>query len=310
MILNRFALRIGWGIALFAVFCFAGLAQDEIVAPGEEVVYKGIDVWHTPADGMTMSNFKYRPIPADFFCPGSKPFTGIIAFKGRAVRTFPEGVLGEADTVIERLDDAVFDEKGVAYTRIRFAALHLEGIEPLETECGFFNVTVTLNGEQPVTSMRLTREGLNGGRMESTLSGDVKLTFTPLRVAKGSSAPLELTQSFRFAPNSQGVWAFRANRHASVVSLDTDQDGIIDSKLPGPSNFAAGMTREAMLRASGSGSEGDPDRIDNSGPYNRDYPNCHCDPTQGFPNGGFLCQPHDPSIFPGCLHLHCPFPNY
>lgn len=82
------------------------------------VIQRGIDVFTTWGDGRTFYDFSYNPIPASFFCKGSKAFTGRVAFKGLPLATGEPGQLWGADTVIERLDDAVFNDKGVAVTRL------------------------------------------------------------------------------------------------------------------------------------------------------------------------------------------------
>ena len=78
----------------------------------DPVIQRGIDVFTTAGDGRTFYDFSHNPIPAGFFCKGSKAFTGRVAFKGLPLTTEAPGQLWGADTVIERLDDAVFDDKG------------------------------------------------------------------------------------------------------------------------------------------------------------------------------------------------------
>src|SRR5262245_32321346 len=85
---------------------------------GDDVIRKGVDVWMTVA-GFAQTSFDAEPIPAGFFCKDSKPFTGTIVFKGAPLATEPANSLGPVDTVVSRLDDAAFNEKGVAYTRVQ-----------------------------------------------------------------------------------------------------------------------------------------------------------------------------------------------
>jgi hypothetical protein len=49
-------------------------------------------------------NLAHNPIPADFFDPGSVPFTGRIEFIGDPLN--PSGPLANTDTIIRRLNDA------------------------------------------------------------------------------------------------------------------------------------------------------------------------------------------------------------
>src|SRR5829696_5118096 len=107
---------------------------------GDRVIQNGTDLWTTRGDGGTFINFKKSPIPAGFFCFKSEPFTGRIVFKGVPVATSEPGVLGNTDTIVQRLDDATFNKRGVAVTRIQMRVLHFEGIEPIQTKCGAFKV--------------------------------------------------------------------------------------------------------------------------------------------------------------------------
>ena len=70
------------------------LALLASVASAAEVLTQGVDVWET-ATGFTWSSFGEDPIPAGFFCPGSKPFTGMINLHGKPLATQPEGRLGK-----------------------------------------------------------------------------------------------------------------------------------------------------------------------------------------------------------------------
>ena len=135
-------------------------------------------------DGKTFYDFAQNPIPAGFFCKGSKAFTGRVAFKGLPLATETPGQLWGADTVIERLDDAVFDAKGIAMTRIQFRALSLVSIAPIKTACGAFHVYVSLGGQQRVTTMNILRTQEGGGNFVAPLAVDVRMTFIPVKPAR------------------------------------------------------------------------------------------------------------------------------
>src|SRR5262245_357449 len=124
----------------------------------DRVIYNGIDLWRTPSDGSTYADFALTPIPAGFFCFKSEPFTGRIPFRGVPVATSVPGVLGATDTIVQRLDDAVFNRRGVATTRLQVRSLNFESLAPLKTACGDFVATLSLDGEQPITKMRILRE--------------------------------------------------------------------------------------------------------------------------------------------------------
>jgi hypothetical protein len=246
-------------VALVAVLLATPAAAETIV--------NGIDVWQTPGDGRTFVDFATEPIPGGFFCAGSAAFTGRIPFRGVPVATEPAGVLGVADTVVRRLDDASFVRGGfaqaeirgadgavrehgpgffnrrgeVATTRIQVQALSFEGLSPVRTSCGRFRVRASLAGEQPVTDMVIVRERDGGGHFFAPLALNVKLTFTPVR----GGGPVELTRAVHFPAKLDTEWAADPEggvvRYEGSVRVDTDADGVADRELPGTSNFAAGV---------------------------------------------------------------------
>jgi len=232
------------------------------------VIDSGLDIWITRDDGSTFFSFANDPLPADFFCSGSAAFDGSITFKGVPLTTSPEGALGRSDTILQRLDHAAFDENGVAVTRLQIRAMHLEGVELLQTWCGSFRVEVVLDGEQPVTEMRIYRESRRGGRFEAEVAVNAKVVFTPVD-HKGEV--LEVARSVVFPPLRNSTWARRggegAIRHEGYVQVDTDYNGKPDTFLPGTSsNFAAGWP--AGPRRLG----GILNKVATCGV------NCHCDP--------------------------------
>lgn len=215
-----------------------------VTLPGADLVIdSGLDLWMTRGDGSTFFSFANDPLPADFFCSGSAPFAGTVVFRGVPVATRPAGVLGAVDTIVHRLDDAVFDEDGVARTRVQIKSLQLEGVELLKTECGAFRVTVGLVGEQPVTEMRISRDGPGGGRFEAEIAVNAHVVFTPVG-HKGET--LEVPRSVTFPPRRNSFWAHQpgpeTRRIAGFLAIDSDFDGTADIVVPGTSrNFFAGQ---------------------------------------------------------------------
>src|SRR6185436_3867248 len=138
-------------LAALAVVLLVGVSP----LAADVVIQRGIDTFTTVGNGTTFYDFAANPIPAGFFCKSSAPFTGRVAFRGLPLETGAPGQLHGADTVIERLDDAVFDDSGAAMTRIRFRALSLVSIAPIKTGCGAFHVYASLAGEQRETTMRI-----------------------------------------------------------------------------------------------------------------------------------------------------------
>lgn len=210
-------------------------------AGSDDVIYQGIDIFQTPSNGSSFMDFSARPIPAGFFCRGSKPFTGKVTWRGVPVATALPGELRQTDTIVQRLDDATFNQRGVAQTRIQVRALQLESATPIKTSCGSFKIRVVLDGQQPITSMRIVRVGKYGGRFLARLALRAKFVFIPVSGGK----PLELPpHEIRFPANPRFTWAYASNTKAlakrSGVMVDTDFDSIPDTFLPGTSNFAAG----------------------------------------------------------------------
>jgi hypothetical protein len=144
----------------------------------------GLDYWQTLSGGATAYSFASNPLPAGFLCAGSKAFTGNVTFEGVPVRTIPAHILGATDTVIERLDDAVFDAQGNGRTRLRARSLNLVSTAPLKSSCGRFNVTANLTTDQPESPMVFHRTFEFGGTFDAQLRLRVSIHFTNLATGK------------------------------------------------------------------------------------------------------------------------------
>jgi hypothetical protein len=209
----------------------------------ESVIRRGIDVFTTPADGQTYYNFAQSPIPAGFFCKSSEAFAGRVALKGLPLATEAPGQLWGGDTVVERLDDAVFDASGTAVTRIQFRALSLVSIAPIKTACGAFHVYVSLGGRQRVTTMSIHRTQESGGSFVVPLAVKARITFIPMKPARNQGTrKLELTETVIF-PASPLPWSLTGARTKRIrpAFVDTNGDQTPDTLLPGTSNFSPGV---------------------------------------------------------------------
>ena len=236
-------IRVGiLGIAVL-VSCFAASAFA-----GDRVIQNGIDGWSTTTDGSTYVDFAKNPIPAGFFCPSSAPFTGRVAFQGEPLVTGTPGALGATDTIVQRLDDAAFNKRGVAVTRIQFRALSLKSIAPIDTACGQFTASARLDGVQPITRMVIHRENEKGGRFSAPLSLNVKVAFQP--VGRVGGEVLEVPVAVRFPGTVSVPWRTKtvAPEPAGFVLVDTDGDRVADTYLPGTSNFIAGQSGRTASR--------------------------------------------------------------
>jgi len=206
-----------------------------------DTIYSGVDLWTSTSDGTTRSSFADERIPADFFCSGSLAFDGTIQFRGAPLATQPANALGNTDTIVYRLDDAAFDDKGVAHTRVQVRALAFESIEPVKTTCGAFNVAAVLDGEQPITKMQILRDSAEGGRFFSPISVIVKMVFSNTDGSRHQ--PLEISRRLDFAPMGNGRWTATPLEDQvtakGFVQVDTNADGQPDTYLPGTSNFNA-----------------------------------------------------------------------
>jgi hypothetical protein len=272
---------------LAALVCSFLLGLSPLAA--DSTIQRGVDIFATAGNGRTFYDFAQNPIPAGFFCKGSKPFTGRVAFKGLPLTTGTPGQLGNADTVIERLDDAVFDDKGIATTRIQFRALSLVSIAPIKTACGTFHVYVSLRGKQRVTTMDIYRTQDAGGNFVAPLAVNTRVTFIPVKPARNKAArKLELAADFTF-PATPLPWRFSAGaleKGMGPVIVDTNGDLIPDTPLPSTSNFLAGSSPDRFLaKVDSYYSTCDPCATET----------CHIDPSTGKEHcsypvwGGFRC---------------------
>ncbi len=174
------------GIVLALCTLLAVAALPAVAGPIDRVP-AGLDYWQTLSFGATAYSFAKEPLPAGFFCAGSPAFKGEVLFEGVPLRTEPAGILGTTDTVIERLDDAVFNARGEATSRLRARALNLRATEPVKTACGSFKVTAGLTEDQPVTSITFHRQHKFGGTFNADLRLRVRIDFTNLQTGKVSS---------------------------------------------------------------------------------------------------------------------------
>lgn len=225
----------GSSLAALAVTLLVGISP----LAADTVIQRGIDVFTTTTDGSTFYDFTKNPIPAGFFCKSSKAFTGRVTLKGLPLETGIPGQLGKADTVVERLDDAVFDARGTAVTRIQFRALSMVSIAPLKTACGDFHVYVSLADKQRVTTMRIFRTQKNGGNFVAPLAVNMRLTFIPVKPPRNKgSRKLELTGSVTF-PGRPIPWSVTSSSTKQIGSavVDTNGDLTPDTLFFGTSNF-------------------------------------------------------------------------
>jgi hypothetical protein len=251
----------------------------------DNVIRHGVDTFTTMPNGKTFYSFAKNPIPAGFFCASSVPFTGKVAFRGLPIETDTPGALHNADTVIERLDDAVFNTKGVAETRLQFKALSLVSIAPIQTACGAYHAYVTLAGTQRVTTMKIYRTEAGGGRFVAPIAVDAKISFIPVNAAK-SARQLELVGKFTFPPTPLpwSTTAGAATKSVGTVMIDTKGTLKPDTLVSGSTNFWPGWQPGASQTKVGSCIQCEP-------------PICHTDSSN---------QTHCTSGVTACYPAACP----
>lgn len=239
-------------LAIFALLALAALPATA----ADPVIHAGIDPWVTVPDG-TAVDFQHNPLPKGFFCKSSPAFTGTLWLRGVPLASDnPE--FARFDTIVERLDDAVFNSRGVARTRFQVKALQLEGINTFKNRCGEYYVQLTLDGVQPITTMRIIRENAQGGRFVLPVRINTKVIFTRV---DDLNERFEISYPITFAPSPYHRWAYRNPlqdaKRVGRATIDTNWDTRPDTPVRGTSNFSPGQrgggaTRfESRLKHSG-----------------------------------------------------------
>ncbi|HEY2295125.1 MAG TPA: hypothetical protein VGM86_30855 [Thermoanaerobaculia bacterium] len=297
MTVSRALIRSAVGAALI----LALISGSPLLAG--EPIHNGVDLWMTVA-GFAQTGFTNEPLPAGFFCEGSQPFTGTVKLKGAPLTVEPAGSLGAIDTVVRRLDDAKFNAKGEAATRIQLMALSLVSMKPIETSCGKFDVAISLTGKQPVTLMKIFQSDAFGGTYSAPLAINGKIVFTP--VNGDPSGRREVIRRVDLGPGTNSVWAYiNLPRYKQGIRVDTNGDGKPDAALPAASNFLAGvspaMLKEAppLPRLAATAIQAQPIIACPVGQCA--YHSCHCAPLDSDP------PPQWNQSSNGCAsdHLHC-----
>jgi hypothetical protein len=228
--------------------------------PAPIVVQPGDDAWMTPPPALpgvgSFVDFGSLPIPADFFDPGSDPFSGVIDLKGTPLTTFPPGVLGSTDTVVRRPAPTMpLPVGGQDTIPIEIVALSLVSVNPITVTYGggmnpeLWDVRVTLSTTQPQNpgTMTLRRTVADGGTFDSQLPVVPRLDFR--RLSDGATrtadpAPPDVFQSagspwvIPFGPGACDPYAQGVTQIAPGVQVDgKGGDGLFDYVTAGDSNI-------------------------------------------------------------------------
>jgi len=123
--------------------------------------------------GRTLFDFCNDPIPADFFAPGSEPFTGIIILGGP--------MDGLPDTVVRRFDAMLLDGPPETIP-IELVALNLVSCQPITVNPGpttwDVSVTLSLGGTVQPGAMTVTKRHPNGGTFDAMFHVLPRFVFT------------------------------------------------------------------------------------------------------------------------------------
>ena len=153
------------------------MAQADDVLPG-------FDLFQTDP-GTTFHDFAVGPIPADFFFPGSNPFTGKVPLQGEPLLSHPscpDDDLSFVDTIVKRRTQAalpIIPSSDVI--QIEIVALSLRSVSPITVDPGadLWDIKVELSpSPQPIGSMTVTHLNPAGGTFDSSLPVIPQFIFT------------------------------------------------------------------------------------------------------------------------------------
>lgn len=151
-----------FGILLVALASLPAVAQPGLVIPA------GKDLWVTPANGQTYFTFPAGDVESLCGAPPSGAWNHQVALAG-----VPASATDDYDTVVARLDNAVFGTTGVAGTRVQVVHLAFRG-HSAGTPCGPINWSVGLAGPQRITGMTIRQTSPRGGIFTARLAVDVE----------------------------------------------------------------------------------------------------------------------------------------
>lgn len=183
------------GMALLLVCLLpAGVAFGEDVLPGSDLFLSPAPPDGTP--GPSHDDFADRPIPADFFGPGSDPFDGVIHLKGA-----PWEIEGPdptdpvlIDTIVVRKETAVLPVLGSSdMVATEIVALRLVSTAPVAItfddggDTSLYDVEVCLSTVNPQAEgwMEIRFNADQGGRFDSYTPVVYKATFNKVEGVRG-----------------------------------------------------------------------------------------------------------------------------
>ena len=219
---------------LTITFCALLLASLAVLpATAQQIIPPGDDFWVTFPDGQTVFTFPEGDVES--LC-GLAPVSGwspTVTLKGIPAAG------SDYDTVVQRMDTAVFDAAGNAQTRIVLRHLAFASIHELATPCGVLHWRVRNFGPQAVTMMRLRRLTPMGGIFSADIAVNVEFqAFDPSDTYVGS-----LFYNFVLPDPQNGTpWSFgpggvfRAGMTEANNCIDVLRKKLADPKYKDPSH--------------------------------------------------------------------------
>ncbi len=193
---------------------FAFLAENY----GSLAAVQGVDLFET-----TDANI-YVNVPADFFFPGSEPFTGTISLSGVPLEVVGPFELGTTDsTIYRRKNTLVPSAESETKIPIEFANLSLRSVSPIEVEVDlsptYWWVGVTLDEDirpEEAGTLMLHRSYTQGGTCDMNVPVVPKLTFT--KVSEPNQVR-ELTLNEMMLTGTGGIWSHIGETSAAELSV-------------------------------------------------------------------------------------------
>lgn len=233
----------GWSLVILALLA-APVAAQTIPA--------GIDVWTTKDDGNTWVDFTDNPLPGNFFCAGSAPFSQVVKVKGLPIVTSPSGVLKQTDTIIQRLQSATFDASGNATTQIQAKAICFQEKNTFTVTCGDGSTTtwktrVRINPSvSHVTTMTIHKNPSGpGGTYDATVIVPGLVRFVNASTGQSTAEAAETINlqvtgaSWASTPGNGGV----TYTGSVTITQSCDNPSTVTATVPGVSTgFAAGWS--------------------------------------------------------------------
>lgn len=139
------------------------------VPAAAQVIPKGTDYWRTPLNG---TKFKFPDKDVEALCKKAPDpnWNHEVTLRGIPAQG------SDWDSAVARLEDAKFDRKGNASTRVQFRSLSLISTAPSDTPCGRLIWTARLaKGPQPTTPMTITKKSAQGGVFQADLALRVEM---------------------------------------------------------------------------------------------------------------------------------------